>query len=159
MFLRTGVTANSAKTPWNTKKMYTHLIFVTLCSDKNTVLLVCNCTNINDRNSFYYWVCLRTVFFLCEYINNETTVSLLFLCILYTINSMFSELFLSRIMWLTLVLGVTALFVYYFTERFTYFLKFPRQVDVEVIFNDTIEFPAVTICNQNRFRYCNILYH
>jgi len=39
------------------------------------------------------------------------------------------------------------------TDRVLYLTSHPKAVDVEVIYTDSVLFPAVTICNQNLFRF------
>ena len=58
-----------------------------------------------------------------------------------------------RLIWAVLVLGATGFFIWFMTDRLLFLLDNPKAVDVEVIYTDTVDFPAVTICNQNLFRY------
>ena len=57
-----------------------------------------------------------------------------------------------RIVWGILCAGAFSFFVWFMSERLRYMLGHPKAVDVEVIYTDTVNFPAVTICNQNLFR-------
>ena len=58
-----------------------------------------------------------------------------------------------RLFWLSLFLCGCALFGFQVVGSMTYFLSWPVAVDVKINYNDTIVFPAITICNQNAFRY------
>jgi len=57
------------------------------------------------------------------------------------------------IIWLLLVLGACSFFIWFMTDRVLYLTSHPKAVDVEVIYTDSVVFPAVTICNQNLFRF------
>ena len=57
------------------------------------------------------------------------------------------------IIWLLLVLGACSFFIWFLTDRVLYLTSHPKAVDVEVIYTDSVVFPAVTICNQNLFRF------
>ena len=41
---------------------------------------------------------------------------------------------------------------YQIYERVSFFRSWPVNVNVEINYNKTLQFPAVTICNQNSFR-------
>ena len=57
-----------------------------------------------------------------------------------------------RILWFfVVVLGVT-LFVYQVTDRIIVYYQRNTNVDVAVNYVPSVEFPSVTICNQNQFR-------
>ena len=61
--------------------------------------------------------------------------------------------FVIRILWFfVVVIGVT-LFVYQVTDRIIVYYQRNTNVDVEVKYVSSVEFPSVTICNQNQFRY------
>ena len=60
--------------------------------------------------------------------------------------------FFHRILWLCFICGAVALFSYFVISQAIYLADLPKTVDVEVIFNESITFPTVTICNQNLFR-------
>ena len=57
-----------------------------------------------------------------------------------------------RIAWVICVLAAIALFVTQIALRSVDFFKYSTTVDVEVIYTDSVKFPAVTFCNQNNFR-------
>jgi len=60
---------------------------------------------------------------------------------------------LFSIIWLLLVVGACSFFIWFMTDRVLYLASHPKAVDVEVIYTDSVVFPAVTICNQNLFRF------
>ena len=71
---------------------------------------------------------------------------------------------LFSIIWLVIVLGACSFFIWFMTDRVMYLVSHPKDrvmylvshpkaVDVEVIYTDSVLFPAVTICNQNLFRF------
>ncbi|XP_052769455.1 acid-sensing ion channel 4-B-like isoform X2 [Mya arenaria] len=57
-----------------------------------------------------------------------------------------------RIMWLLFVLGCLTAVILQIIDRVNYFYSWPLNVNVKINYNQTLEFPAVTICNQNAFR-------
>ena len=57
--------------------------------------------------------------------------------------------FLSRVMWALAVLAALALFVYVNFLNVKRFLSYPKAVNVEVNYKETLPFPAVTLCNYN----------
>lgn len=65
------------------------------------------------------------------------------------------ELYISRLFWVVVVLGGISLFVLAFAVQIKYLLSNPKSVNVEVIYEKSLPFPAVTICNENRYRYFN----
>lgn len=69
----------------------------------------------------------------------------------YLVNQLVYHCF--RVMWTAVVLLAMSFFLWFMSERLIYLKSNPKAVDVEVIYTDTVEFPAVTICNQNLFRY------
>ena len=55
-------------------------------------------------------------------------------------------------MWfIIVVIGVT-LFIYQVTDRVIVYYQRNTNVDVAVKYVQSVEFPSVTICNQNQFR-------
>ena len=58
----------------------------------------------------------------------------------------------SRFIWILIVSAATAVFTWFIVGRLMLLLEHPKAVDVEVIFNQTIDFPTVTVCNQNFFK-------
>ncbi|CAD5123960.1 DgyrCDS12265 [Dimorphilus gyrociliatus] len=61
-----------------------------------------------------------------------------------------------QIFWILIVLCALTLFILQVTLRRIHFRKKEAAVNVEVIYADELEFPTVTICNQNRFRLSKI---
>ncbi|XP_061183635.1 acid-sensing ion channel 5-like [Saccostrea echinata] len=57
-----------------------------------------------------------------------------------------------RLFWLLLLLVCLAVLVYQIIDRVIYFYSYPVTVNVKVNYNRTLEFPAVTICNQNAYK-------
>ncbi|KAK7480839.1 hypothetical protein BaRGS_00027925 [Batillaria attramentaria] len=57
-----------------------------------------------------------------------------------------------RLLWLVLTLACSGIMMYQILDRIIYFDNKPVTVDVRINFNTTLDFPAVTICNQNAFR-------
>ena len=58
-----------------------------------------------------------------------------------------------RVLWTIGVVLATSIFFWFMSDRLIYLYSYPKAVDVEVIYTDSVDFPAVTICNQNVFRY------
>ena len=64
-------------------------------------------------------------------------------------------LFLSlnfRLMWLVTTIACICAVGYQIYERVSFFGSWPVNVNVEINYNKSLLFPAVTICNQNSFR-------
>ncbi|KAL5014523.1 hypothetical protein ScPMuIL_008793 [Solemya velum] len=57
-----------------------------------------------------------------------------------------------RFFWLLLVLTCSSLMMYQIIDRVIYYSQSPVNVNVKVNYNQSIVFPAITICNQNAFR-------
>ena len=61
--------------------------------------------------------------------------------------------FVIRILWFfAIVIGVL-LFAYQVTDRIIVYYQRNTNVDVAVKYVPSVNFPSVTICNQNQFRY------
>ena len=60
--------------------------------------------------------------------------------------------FIIRILWLFVVVTGVTLFAYQVTDRIIVYYQRNTNVDVEVKYVSSVEFPSVTICNQNQFR-------
>lgn len=56
-------------------------------------------------------------------------------------------------MWLLFVLACLIAVILQIVDRVQYFYSWPLNVNVKINYNQTLDFPAVTICNQNAFRY------
>ena len=61
--------------------------------------------------------------------------------------------FVIRILWFLVVIIGVMLFAYQVTDRVIIYYQHNTNVDVEVKYAPSVEFPSVTICNQNQFRY------
>ncbi|XP_041377194.1 uncharacterized protein LOC121389619 [Gigantopelta aegis] len=57
-----------------------------------------------------------------------------------------------RLFWLVLVLACVGLMSYQIVDRIVYYYRWPVNVNMQVNYNKTLEFPTVTICNENVFR-------
>ena len=56
-------------------------------------------------------------------------------------------------MWVTCVLGSALFFIIQVALRVTVYFEYNTNVDVEKVYTTKVLFPAVTICNQNNFRW------
>ena len=61
--------------------------------------------------------------------------------------------FVIRILWFLVVITGVMLFTYQVTDRVIVYYQRNTNVDVVVKYFPSVEFPSVTICNQNKFRY------
>ena len=61
--------------------------------------------------------------------------------------------FVIRILWFLVVIIGVMLFAYQVTDRVIIYYQHNTNVDVEVKYVSSVEFPSVTICKQNQFRY------
>ena len=57
-----------------------------------------------------------------------------------------------RLVWLALFLAALALFGYLFYEKVHLLLSNPSQIDINVVYEDVLPFPSVTVCNANPYR-------
>ncbi|XP_060575136.1 acid-sensing ion channel 2-like [Ruditapes philippinarum] len=57
-----------------------------------------------------------------------------------------------RIFWLLLTVTCSSLMVVQVVDRVQYLLQSPIAVNIKVNYNQSLQFPAITICNQNAFR-------
>jgi len=55
-------------------------------------------------------------------------------------------------MWLVIVLASAGFLIFYAYNRISFYLKFTKNVNVEVNYLSKLEFPAVTFCNQNTYK-------
>ncbi|XP_035673647.1 uncharacterized protein LOC118414024 [Branchiostoma floridae] len=58
----------------------------------------------------------------------------------------------ARLMWLALVLTAAALTMWQGSRLLTKYMLYPVQVKVNIVVNNRLVFPSVTVCNQNRLR-------
>ncbi|KAH3852885.1 hypothetical protein DPMN_095406 [Dreissena polymorpha] len=61
-------------------------------------------------------------------------------------------------MWLLVLSGCLAATVLQIIDRVNYYNSMPINVNVEINYNQSMQSPAVTICNQNSFRYNEYIY-
>ncbi|WAR19546.1 ASIC5-like protein [Mya arenaria] len=54
-------------------------------------------------------------------------------------------------MWLLLVLESLAAVIFQIVDRVNYYYSLPLNVNVQINYNKSMDFPAVKICNQNAF--------
>ncbi len=59
-----------------------------------------------------------------------------------------------RYIWIIAVVVAISFFVSQVAQRMAVYFQYKTNVAVEVKYIDKIKFPAVTICNQNNYRYC-----
>ena len=57
-----------------------------------------------------------------------------------------------RIIWVLTLLGALGLFLYLVVGKIEKLKSYPKAVNVEVTYNESLIFPAVTICNSNKYR-------
>ena len=67
----------------------------------------------------------------------------------------FIKLFLNRGIWLLVVLTALSVFVIQVGIRTGNYLEYKTTLDVTQLYKDKLEFPAITICNQNMHRCTN----
>ncbi|CAD5125371.1 DgyrCDS13610 [Dimorphilus gyrociliatus] len=60
--------------------------------------------------------------------------------------------FIRRILWFLSCSTALGIFAWFVNDRLSHFRDKPRSVNVEVIFTRSVDFPDITICNQNSFR-------
>jgi len=60
-----------------------------------------------------------------------------------------------RLLWALLFVAALAGFLINATQRFSFYLSDPLSVNIEVKYTAEKALPAVTICNQNIFRYAS----
>ena len=51
------------------------------------------------------------------------------------------------------VLTAVGLFLYQVIDRSQHYFAYKTNVNVEVVYNTSVAFPSVTLCNQNNFRF------
>lgn len=57
-----------------------------------------------------------------------------------------------RFLWVVIVTSAALLFTMLLVNKIYYLNSNPKGVNVEVKYNDSLAFPAVTICNSNKYR-------
>ncbi|ELT96394.1 hypothetical protein CAPTEDRAFT_188177 [Capitella teleta] len=63
-----------------------------------------------------------------------------------------SAFVIRKIIWMVVLLGAFSLFVYLVVDKVQHLMSHPKAVNVEIKYNGTMVFPAVTICNANQFK-------
>lgn len=61
-------------------------------------------------------------------------------------------LFACRIAWLVIEIAALIIFLVFVGIKIDHLAKHPKNVNLDVTYNKTLLFPAVTICNQNPIR-------
>ena len=56
-----------------------------------------------------------------------------------------------------MVLGAISLFMIQVGQRMQAYFNYETNVDVELVYPDEIDFPVVTLCNLNHYRYTSVL--
>ncbi|ELU17336.1 hypothetical protein CAPTEDRAFT_187477 [Capitella teleta] len=62
------------------------------------------------------------------------------------------------IIWMVIVLSALGGLVYYVADRVNVYLRYDTNINVIVNYIDDMDFPAVTICNQNAFKLTKAVY-
>ena len=90
--------------------------------------------------------------YLCDCaINDETSFHTM-------INKSISMLSYYRISWALVLLAAAGFLLYVVIEKLKYYYSYPSTISFDVKYNDSMTFPAVTICNQNPYRYISLSY-
>ena len=71
---------------------------------------------------------------------------------IYTQYASLVYLIVLRLLWILVVCSAVLLFVYLAFGKLVYLLGNPKGVDVEVNYAESLPFPVVTVCNENRYR-------
>lgn len=57
-----------------------------------------------------------------------------------------------RIFWIAMLLTALGIFIFYLSDRLIEYFKYKRTISVEERYVSQMEFPVITLCNQNIFR-------
>ncbi|OWF42348.1 Acid-sensing ion channel 1 [Mizuhopecten yessoensis] len=57
-----------------------------------------------------------------------------------------------KLLWLMMICACTSVLVYQIVDRVGYYYGWPVTVNVRVNYNTSLQFPSITICNQNAFK-------
>ena len=60
---------------------------------------------------------------------------------------------LFRLVWVLIVTATLASFTALVVGRIQLYYKYPTMIDLSVEYKDELTFPAVTVCNENTFRW------
>ena len=52
-----------------------------------------------------------------------------------------------------MILAALIIFLYYLSDRLIQYFKYEKVISVEESYVDQMEYPAITLCNQNTFKY------
>ena len=52
-----------------------------------------------------------------------------------------------------MILAALIIFLYYLSDRLIQYFKYEKVISVEESYVDQMEYPAITLCNQNIFKY------
>lgn len=58
-----------------------------------------------------------------------------------------------RFLWILMILAALIIFLYYLSDRLIQYFKYEKVISVEESYVDQMEYPAITLCNQNTFKY------
>ena len=61
-------------------------------------------------------------------------------------------LFLFRLVWIVLIMACVCTVGYQIVDRVMFYYTWPVNVNMRINYNQSLTFPAVTICNQNAFK-------
>ena len=69
------------------------------------------------------------------------------------LNHIITWLVFFRILWICVLVGAAIFFVFYISNSLVEYFDYPKTVNVEIEYTERLEFPAVTVCNENLARY------
>ena len=58
-----------------------------------------------------------------------------------------------RFLWILMILAALIIFLYYLSDRLIQYFKYEKVISVEESYVDQMEYPAITLCDQNTFKY------
>lgn len=61
-------------------------------------------------------------------------------------------MFCFRLLWAVIVLIATAVLLYVVVYNVQRLMSYPKNIDINIEYRDSMPFPAVTICNLNQYR-------
>ena len=56
-----------------------------------------------------------------------------------------------------MMLAALTIFLYYLSDRLIQYFKYEKVISVEESYVDQMEYPAITLCNQNTFKYVALM--
>ena len=66
---------------------------------------------------------------------------------------------LYRLVWAIILCVAISLFSYMLIKNINRLSSYPTNVDIKVEYVTPLDFPAVTICNENKYRLINYIYY